>query len=95
MSQEITESKTPLVITALILMAGAIAFPLIGPSLTGQTKILFVAGLSFALVLATSLQFMHLKEDAKKLWLILVPTILLGLVILVALLPDTILYKNR
>jgi hypothetical protein len=95
MTTENTESKTSLVATAAILMVGALLFPLVGPSMQGANKAWFVAGLSLVLVFITSFQFMHLRQDGKKLWLVLVPTIILGMVILAALLPDTVLYRSR
>ena len=95
MTTENTESKTSLVATAAILMVGALLFPLVGPSMQGANKAWFVAGLSLVLVFITSFQFMHLRQDGKKLWLVLVPTIILGMVILAALFPDTVLYRSR
>ncbi|MFN6052017.1 MAG: hypothetical protein ACK47R_14400 [Planctomycetia bacterium] len=95
MTTENTESRTSLVATAAILMVGALLFPLVGPSMQGANKAWFVAGLSLVLVFITSFQFMHLRQDGKKLWLVLVPTIILGMVILAALLPDTVLYRSR
>lgn len=95
MTTENTESKTSLVATAAILMVGALLFPLVGPSMQGANKAWFVAGLSLVLVFITSFQFMHLRQDGKKLWLVLVPTVILSMVILAALLPDTVLYRSR
>lgn len=95
MTTENTESRTSLIVTAAILMVGALLFPLVGPSMQGTNKPWFVAGLSLVLVSITSLQFMHLRQDGKKLWLVLLPTVILATVILAALLPDTILYRGR
>lgn len=95
MATENTESRASLIATAAILMVGALLFPLVGPSMQGANKVWFVAGLSAVLVCITSFQFMHLRHDGKKLWLVLVPTVILSLVILAALLPDTVLYRSR
>lgn len=95
MATENTESRASQIATAAILMVGALLFPLLGPSMQGANKVWFVAGLSAVLVCITSFQFMHLRHDGKKLWLVLVPTVILSLVILAALLPDTVFYRSR
>ncbi|GEM_PF-305091 len=81
--------------SAFLLIANALLLPFIGASLEGKARLFAILAIIFFQVIITSLNFMHLKHDAKKLWFIICPTLILGGFLILALLPDTIFDRTK
>lgn len=96
MDKNETKDSQPMVfITAAILAANALLLPLIAAYIQNSIRNYVVIGVICLQVLLAGFNFMHLKRDGKNIWFIILPTALLCCFLIIALLPDTVFYRQR
>ncbi|MSR33026.1 MAG: hypothetical protein EXR99_16160 [Gemmataceae bacterium] len=85
------DNQFTLFATAGILILGTLMLPLTATMSPSPARLGIISGVIFLQVILAGANFMHLRHERRSLWAVILPTFILGGVLLFALMPDTIL----